>query len=408
MVKKSSKAAADSPGSYRYEVMLRREGRWIIDGLIDDEAAAKARAEALINARACDEVKVTRQRLRQSGGGFTSEVLHLKARGKGGKAFALTGDPAKAPPCKEVEDLYRWETRRFLASLLRGYLQHHALIPSELLFHWRHAKALMESDTLAHDALRRVAAVQAERANAAPEPRIQAMEALVQEAAQRSMALQTSSRDFMAGKSLENGALPPLRGVSGTEARALAAACLCNSLARVGHLEGKLAALLDFLPLAGQGWFACIEEMLAECCLFQESLEIFFPQISERIGMIQALADLVEGRDAAPAIRTSPRLASLAKLIGLGSAPHCQAALASWLAPLVRSREPLDRNRPGKEVSLTEQLSRRLRRSDGQWIGGEAVGKAVELRRTRTREQTLRGLGMDSAADALGRNTARV
>lgn len=407
MVKTPSTAVAGPTGEYRFEVMARRDGRWVIDGVMDEEATARSRAEGLINSRACEEVKVTRQLLRRNGDGFSSEILHLKARGKEAKSFALSGDPTRAPACVGLEDFYRWESRRFLASLFRGYLQHHALIPSELLYYWRHAKALLDSGSLPYDALRRVAAVQAEREGVAAEARIAALEVILRQAIERSQELQASSRAFMEGRSIAPDSLPPLKGVAGLDARALAAASLSASLARVGHLEGKLTALLDLLPEAGQGWFACVEEMAAECFFFAESLEIAFPGLADRISLIQALADMVEGRDTAPAVRRSPRLAALAKMISYGSAPHCQGALRSWLAPMIRGREPLDRNRPANELRLIEQLSRRLRRADGAWIGGEAVAKAVELRRARTREKTLRGLGMDSAADALGRSAVQ-
>lgn len=407
MAKKQPKAVNGPSGDYRFEVMVCRDGRWTIDGVMSDEAGARSRAQALVNSRACQEVKVTRQLLRGGQESFSSEILHLKVKDKGSKTFALSGDPAKAPICKGVEDFYRWETRRFIASLLRGYLQHHAIIPSELLFNWRHAKALLESGSLPYDAARRVAAAQAERQGEPSEPRMKALEGMLEAAAKRSADLQAAGRAFLNGKSLQGDNLPPLKGVSGREARTLAAACISDQLASVGHLEGKIDMLLELLPDAGQGWFATIEEMLAECLLSGESLTILFPQIVDHISLILALADLVEGRDTAPAIRRAPKLAALAKMIGLGSAPHCQSVLEAWMVPIIRGREPLDRNNPAKEVQLIDQLGRRIRRSDGSWIGGEAVAKAVELRKARTREKTLRGLGMDTAADALGRAAVR-
>ena len=401
------KAAPGPIGVYKHEVLVRRDGRWTIDCVVDDVAEARNRAEELVNSGSCQEAKVMRWRQQAGREGFSSELLHLQARKKTEKAYALAGDPTKAPACVAVGDLFRWQTRRFLAVLLRRYLQENNLIPSELLFDWRHAKRLLDSGSLAYDAVCRVAATQAERDGDDSTARIKALDGLVQEAAKLCAEFSVRRRSLFSGASPWEGMLPALDSNDKFVARALATSFLSDGLARIAHLEAKLEALLDLLPNAEEPWFSCVEEMVAECLLFGQSHAVLFRQTPNRMARIQRLADLVEGRDSAPAVRGCPSLVALAELIQQSRAPHCASVLETWLPPLIGSREPLDHTNPSKEVRLIELLSRRLQRSDGRWIGGEGVGKAFEMRRTRAREETLRGLGMDSAADALGRAAAR-
>ena len=117
----------------------------------------------------------------------------------------------------------------------------------------------------------------------------------------------------------------------------------------------------------------------------------------------ERLIDLIGRRPAEQGAQEAPAHAALSYLIGLDSAPHCAAALEGWIAILLASKEPLDPADPQREGRLLELLGRRLRRVDGRWIGGEAARRALENRRRQFREGSLRKMGLESTADALGR-----
>jgi hypothetical protein len=141
--------------------------------------------------------------------------------------------------------------------------------------------------------------------------------------------------------------------------------------------------------------------MMAECLLFSAPMQALAAAPGGPGALLLALLDLVEGRGGDDI--TVPRRAAVAYLIGCGEAPHCAAALEGWIAPLLSAKAPLDPRDPQVEPRLLERLSRRLRRADGRWIGGEAARRALEARRKQARQTALRGLGLESAADAFGR-----
>ena len=130
--------------AYRYEVRVLRGGRWIVEGLSETASEAKDRARRFLAQGTCDEVKVLRHRLRGGGQSVSSEILHQR-RGAGRKRpVKLTGDPARANHCRALGDFARWETRRFLATLLQDHCREHGLTPSEILFDWRHGRRLLD------------------------------------------------------------------------------------------------------------------------------------------------------------------------------------------------------------------------------------------------------------------------
>lgn len=400
--------ASGETRSYRYEILLCREGRWTVESLMDSPAEAKARARALLARGACDEVKVLRHRARRGGQSVSSEILHETRPAKSarpGRRLSAGAEPAEG--CRTLHDFSGWESRRFLATLFQDYLSHHALIPSELIFDWRHGRRLFDEDALVNDAVQRVARTQARRDGVAPPVRAKALDALVAQAVKRARELGKHCQRLLGGASLTVGALPALDGRAGDAdghgAAALATACLTRQLTGTDNHEVKIARLLELLPGASPPWDACIETMMAECLLFPDALQALF---APRLGAgapLERLIDLVERRPAEEGAQEAPLHAALAYLIGLDSAPHCAAALEGWIAILLASKEPLDPADPQREGRLLELLGRRLRRVDGRWIGGEAARRALENRRRRLREASLRKIGLESTADALGR-----
>ena len=394
--------------AYRYEVMTLSDGRWLVDCVMESAAEAKARARALLARGGCDEVKVLRHRLRRGGLSVSSAVLH-QARPepvrKPGRR--LSGDAGTALGCQTLEDLSGWESRRFLSTLLRDYLTHHALLPSELLFDWRHGKRILDTDSLVNDALQRVARGQARRERVAPKEIAEALEKLLGQGIKRARDLSRARRALLDDGPLEVGGLPPLtEGAAqcgGYGAAALATACLGLELTGLDRHEAKLDRLLGLLPAAEEPWHGCIEMMLGECLLFPGPLRGLFPDEPAGAALIQRLIDLTEARALDGGDGCAPEVAALRYLIGRGAAPHCAAALEGWIAPLLSAKEPLDAAEPAHEGRLLELLGRRLRRADGRWIGGEAARRALESRRRQAREAALRGMGLESTADAQGR-----
>ena len=396
---------------YCYEIMVLAQGRWSVDCVMESAAEARGRAQALLARGAGDEIRVLRHRMRRGGQSVTSTIFHEKrpaSQAKPGRR--ISGDAAQALGCQSLAEFSGWQNRRFLATLLRDYLTHHGLLSSELLFDWRRAKRLLNDGSLVNDAVQRVARSQAQRLNEAPKDRAKALEALIAKAAHRARALQPVLQDLTGGRALEAGALPSLDRIgSGLDVGEsdLATACLAFQQGDLSHQEQKLDRLIALLPSAPPVWQHSIEIMMAECLLFPDAMKSLFRDKPGAPPLIRRLIDLAEGRGVSgpgdPIDEETPSYAAIAYLIGQGAAPHCAAALQGWIVPILSAKEPLDPSDPAGESRLLELIGRRLRRPDGQWIGGEAARRALENRRRRSRESALRDLGMVSAADSLNR-----
>lgn len=384
-----------------YEIMLQREGRWLIDCLLEQKLEAVARARALLTRGAAEAVKVVKRRGRADGQSVTTEVLHETLADSKSPRFSLSGEPRNPPLCQTLTDLESAAGRRTIALLLRDYLRHHQITPSELLFCWPHARRLRDDCSLLQAAIHRVASKQAGGTAAA---RVKSLDSLVTKAAKRAHKLdgERRNRPQLEANSLR-GLEEKLRlGVPGEAKRGLFLALLCDRLLLLGSLERKLEYLLGLLDsVAGLAAETEIDAVAADCLGFSEVLQAVAGAPDTRFARVCLLADVLAGRLSPARRQALPVLDSLDRLFKQGRGTACRTALEERLAGDLNGKAPLDATGAQSEKRLIELLGRRLRLSDGGWIGGAATRKALDIRSQRLRERSLRDLGLQSAADSL-------
>jgi len=387
-----------------YEIMVQHDGRWLIDCLLEQKLEAVARARALLARGAAEAVKVVKRRSRADGQSVTTEVLHETLADPKGPRFALSGTPENLPVCKTLSDLESAAGRRTIGRLLRDYLQHCQITPTELMFCWPHARRLRDDCSLLQAAIHHVASRQADKAGQSAGARVKALDALVDQAIKRAHSLDSERRKW---PRLEAGTLRDLEetvrlGVPGEAKRPLFLALLSDRLLLLAGLEHKLEFLLRLLDgAAGPAGEGGIESVIADCLAFPDVLQAVAGAPGTRFARLCLLADVLAGRLSPARRQELPALAALTALIKDGRGEACRRTLEERLAADLAGKAPLDASGAQPEKRLIELLGRRLRQSDGSWIGGEATRRALEARGRRLREQSLRDLGLQSTADSL-------
>jgi len=387
--------------TFSFEVLALHDDRWMIDGWLDDEPAARARARALMARGQVEGVRVVRHRRSPNGTEVATEILNERRGDPRGEAIALAGDPASAPPCASLDDFTGLESRMAIGGLLRHFLTREAITPSELLFGWRYLKRLDDAGPLLAAAINAVA--QAQAAGGDPAQRRKALQQLVAKAMARARRLHE-----------QRSSLPVLAKVGPAEANRVLRArvpepahdetfllLLADHLA--GHsLPAKLEVLFALLARCDdQRPRRLIEGVIADCLGFTEVIKELIPAQRHSGGTLLVVANLLAGRLTKHAVANNPALAALSLLIEGGAAPCCRTVLLDRVGRSLTGSKPLAGNEPDAEVAVLDDLALALRLADGQWLGGAAMPAALDARRLRLRQDRLRRMGMDSAADAL-------
>lgn len=389
--------------SYSYEVSWHEDGRWQIDSLLEDETEAVGRARMLLAQGRGEEVKVVCYRSSSSGTQVTSELLRERRSAGKTLGFRMTGDIDQAPPCETLAELRGLESRMTIAALFRRSLSEWQITPSELICDWRYLRRLSDEGRALNAAVHRVAARQA-GVSAEPAARRKALDRLVHSGLRR-------ARDNHGRRAK----LPNLRDCAPAKAGAsikdrfgpeshdeLFVLALSGRLSEEGSLLAKLDVLLGLiasgLPEDQRG---LVEAVLADCLGFPEILTELFPESARLADFIDRLVDLLQGHPPQAAAGSSARLQAIGILLAAGQAPSCEQVLLERLRRELAGQAPLDRHNPHNEARCLQLLSRSLRCSNGDWLGGPAMQAALATRKRRLRDSGLRDLGLESAADAL-------
>jgi hypothetical protein len=176
-----------------FEVTVCREGRWTIEAVFDDEAAAVRAARGLLAVGGAGEVKVIRQRGMIGGFTTSSEILHARRPEVRDRPIVLGVRLTAAPACDARADLYGLPARQAMNRLFRQFLDRYRVTPTEVLHNWSWARRLVDTGTLLSSATHHVASLQAAASGRTVRERLGELEALV-------AAAMTRVRDFAAGR----------------------------------------------------------------------------------------------------------------------------------------------------------------------------------------------------------------
>lgn len=390
--------------SLSFEVTVCREGRWTIEAVFDDEAAAVRTARGLLATGGAEEVKVTRQR--GMIGGFTtnSEILHERRPEIRDRPIVLGAHLAAAPACDMRADLYGLPARQAMNRLFRQFLDKYRVTPTEVLHNWSWARRLADTGTLLSSATHHVASLQAAASGRPVRERLGELEALVAAAMAR-------VRDFAA----ERRRLPRfeptdlahvsrrIRAEVGPEEHDFTfLAMLSLHLMQAGSIAARQEMVLAMIdPGLDPGLARLLEGVVADTLGTAEAVkELLGPQPSLGASL-GALADFLNGRADPAGPAPTPVLARIKHLAAAGRGEACRAVLLDRLVAELGRDNPLDRRNPEAEAALLDRLVLRLADDSGALLGGEATEAALSRRRLRLRQAMLRGMGLVDAAEQL-------
>lgn len=382
----------------QFEVLFQRAGRWLVDGVFDDEKQAIARAEAMLNGDGIEAVKVNSQRDGMNGGIVEAQVF-AKDRPKTEKPLQVAADNTPVPPCETLADFYALDSRLAIGRLLRAFLDKLQITPTELLHSHRMIARLDGTGNLTVAAINRVGTVQAQATKVQARHRIGVLERLA-----------TQARDMARDYEAERAKLPEFAkqdlGAQRRRLRMLLKDDLRGDHALISHLSqflsgcpGYLAKFDAVLELAGAEHgadaFDLLDGILADVLAQPEALRDLFGAQQTLAAHIGRVGAAVTGQAPETPWPDGSPLARLSGMIAADLAPQCKRVLIQRIQAALGSSVPLDANQPAAEADLLVDLQQRLDDGAGGLIGGEATVKAFALRRQRQHAALRRSLGLD-------------
>ncbi|OYQ31373.1 hypothetical protein CHU95_19620 [Niveispirillum lacus] len=387
-----------------FEVFLKKDDRWQLHVLCDEEKEAINEAQLLLRLNKTTQVKVVRHRMLSNAA--TSEMV----------VYEATATPPKAKPivvstpvgdlavCKVVDDLYTADARRTIGQVMRDYMQRSNICTTELLHSFSHIRKLQDAQGLVNAGMHRIGAAQAAALNVPVKERMTLLDGLLTQCQQK-------ARTFAA----ERGNYPEFRGQNLGELSTLIQQkvglgehdYVLNSLISVWLFEFRsLLAKVDILARLAQenvesGLVRHVDAILADTMIFAEVVqELFAPQ--PNLGTaLKVMGSVILCRKGVADKIVNPTMRIIATLIQQGHLPQTQAALADRLLREINTDRPLDQRAPEQDGALLDELVLSLTGEDGTILGGERTHQSVERRRLRQRQEMLRAQGLHSVADNL-------
>ena len=248
----------------KFEVVVEQGGKPNIDGVFDDEAAARERAGYLLRLAKFQVVRI----MKVNGVGAEETIFH-KASSGGGKATTISpideADLSTANLCTDVLQVFSFASRTVLLRLLRGYWDEQAVIPAEQLHRYYPLRYFEREALLFNPAVMRLATLQAPLLGIRPFDRhdqILRLFAALKELAQESDAL--APFDAALARGGVSGLLAATRDRAPEERDRLVTHAFGAVLEPCRDWPSKVAAILRFHEEGDAENGRVIDEFLAE------------------------------------------------------------------------------------------------------------------------------------------------
>jgi hypothetical protein len=386
--------------TFKYEVMVCVEGRWLIEAVGEDKDAAVATARRVLASGKPSQVRVIQQRFMPTGTMTESIILDEKATAQAERPVSVSAVPDDVALCETLDDLYGPPGRRTIGQVLREYCTKQAVTPTELLHGWSHQRKLVDAGGLLLAAVHRIGSAQAQKHALPAKERLNLLDKLIGE-------VMTRARDF----TVERKKLPSFDGQDlGAFSRAIAAAApqqhdfVLRSILTIHIFEqrsllGKLELLLALTGLEEPGAGAVVDGMVADIVGFAEIIQELFGAQRNLAGFLGELSDLLLNRPTAMALCRNQTLLEIMTRVHGGWLPQTREVLVERLLRELASEKPLDKLDPKGDQRLLEQLVGRMTADNGDLLGGDRGKAALEYRRAVLRQKFLRESGLGSIAD---------
>lgn len=378
--------SSSRPGR-RYEVMVQRGGRWLIDSLTSTEVDALARAEALYADESIAAVRVMRAHFSAAGQSFETQIMEqVRDERRGQPPLRLAAAPDEDAWCETLADFYGPSSRRAMARLLRNYLDRYQITPTELLHNHRWIKLLDNQESLLPSAIQRMAAIQADKHKLDRRARTDVIDKLATEATSR-------ARDALAARDapkLGEGGLkelaaqvaartqePPERGYWLRYA-------VSRSFEDITSFAGKFQTLMRWA--AGEpppALLPLIDELTAGVMGAASMIQDTLGNQAHLGGALAALADLAAGQQE-PSLPGAPEgFAAFAELMAKAAMPETRSVLYDRLQRELATDKPLSREPAETQRRQLETLIDKVADGSGIFAGGPAMVAAIARRSRR-------------------------
>ncbi len=390
-----------------FELQILRDKRWVVESVYATELEAREAVTRLFNKHAdATSAKITRQVKKLLGARWESVVAEIPRTDKD-KVLALSGDPATAPLCKTITDIYEFPARSMIGRLFKMFLDQWELTASELLYSASFLKKFDEQGSLLAAAMHQASVAQAKKLDQTTAERIVFFQQVWKQVYHQAQEYMGQRRQLpRLTRDEEN--LPHLweRMVARSDGIAAAKYNLKASIVLVlqdmNSRAAKRAWLLGYCTeeLTDVRLIEILDGFIADTLInVQEVDDLVGHQISLLL-FLEKLIRLVKG-ETSWITEQQPELAKLAELIATKEYTQLIAVLIDCMIRLINSDAPLDRREADKEEALIRELQGKLM-VEGHWLGGKTVQTAIENRRLRERKRKLRAMGLDDVADAVG------
>jgi hypothetical protein len=382
-----------------FEVQAYYDKHWLTEGHFEHEKEAIAFAKSLFADEKVEEVKITRFRAMVGGGlSLKKEIFSEKRAVKPKKAITLSGKITEGRVCTTMQEFMGLGSRIVMNRVLREFLDHMVITPTELLHNFSYQKKL-DSLGLIDACVSQLAQAQSAAGQGDVKSRLDALYKLVEQVrykAQETMSERRrmpvlaekeyarfceridaqyppDDRDYM----IKTGLTNYLNGSPSLAEKLERIAGLVTDdvdNAKVAHLDDMIADLL------GAG--SLVQDMLGQQ-----------PSLGAALGL---LADLVLGRlNIEKTKSATAQLQLIHRLLNGRGMAGSKAVLLERLKRETGSAKPLCRSpNPVHERDELNKLDAKLKDAQGKYVLGADFEQMITKRSQAIRRTQLQSLGI--------------
>jgi len=375
-----------------FEVQCLKEGRWIIETSLPNQAEAEAFARRMLEKREVEGVKVFREKA--SGGSQTAVFTKIKEK----REEKLTvGRIDSAPPCATPDECLQLPARMAMNRLMRMYLDKQNLTPIEVLHNYREFKRLQDQDALVGSALNQVATLQAESTpgGATVGQRRDALFGFATEIGKRTKDVETLPLPSIKQLGLDATVAKIVAGSGDSAANAdfLFRVAVSRELIENRNYMGKLERLLFWINDSQDDAAARrLDDFVADILGTASVIQDLLGDQPNLAAAVNKLLDVALGQWQAPPPGVAPSSAEgdgedsivqIARLVQAGRLPGCSQVLIERVRIQLSGANPLVRSDPEQEIPTFRQILDRLMPDASPPIGGSDLVDALVQRKMR-------------------------
>lgn len=359
-----------------FEIHVLRDGQakgWQLVETCDSETAAKAAARQMLKRGPGLAIRVVRDWLRTDGTHHETVLLEEMGSRSLGPDISVS-HVADAPLCHDFSDIYELPSRITIGRLLRKYLEHHAITPTELLYSHRHLKRFGETDSLLMSAIDLATRAQAARTEGEPAERRDFLYRGWDKVCAR--ARTAAKRKSTAFLDTSFAAIFAEAEKRSSQRNYTIHSLMVRQLAYERTWLGKLMVLIAWLSEAeGRARSWVLDGCIADLFLSKGFIEDLLGQQGSLGAALTTLLLLADGQASRP--RAAPDVfATLNQFFGEGLLPESSRAVVFRVQRELASGQRLNRHVPDGELQEFKRLALALV-TPNQVKGKTATAKAL-------------------------------